>query len=278
MTTYVQIENDVVLIDSRVYCRDIIQVDHHDWMNNVVYKHQSLIEKHFSLLRFENAAVKEQGARGTKYVKYVLMTEAQCNALLVFSRNVGNVPQRKIELIADFEKAKELIKQHLNKIFIAPPSNSDEIEKLNELVQTHLIESKQLAEALIRSEARVQELTEIVNQNGLQSDKSTFDYDLDFLWDVTGIKSRGYLIGILLENFKSGVDFITTPDLRPRKGGLPKTKYWITKQCHDLLVIALRSLRGVDVSDLPETLHIDRDAFFRESNSKKANARFGKKK
>ena len=54
---FVQIINDVASIDSRVYCRDIIQVDHGDWMSNVIKKWQSLIEQRFGQLRFENGYV-----------------------------------------------------------------------------------------------------------------------------------------------------------------------------------------------------------------------------
>jgi hypothetical protein len=50
---YVQVENDVALIDSRVYCRDIIEVVYKDWMYDTYRKHLLEVEELFGVVRFE---------------------------------------------------------------------------------------------------------------------------------------------------------------------------------------------------------------------------------
>lgn len=42
---YVQADTDIAYVDSRVYCAEIIEVDHHDWMNNVLKKYLAIIKK-----------------------------------------------------------------------------------------------------------------------------------------------------------------------------------------------------------------------------------------
>ncbi len=66
---FVQVENNTAVIDSRIYCHDIIEVHHSDWMQNVVKKHQSSVETRFGLLRFENGYVNtpNSGKKETKY-------------------------------------------------------------------------------------------------------------------------------------------------------------------------------------------------------------------
>ncbi len=83
---FVQVENNTAVIDSRIYCRDIIEVDHHDWVNNILKKYQPAVEARFGQVRFENAYVNIPNG-GKKETKYALLTEAQCNAFLSLSRN-----------------------------------------------------------------------------------------------------------------------------------------------------------------------------------------------
>ena len=110
---YVELQTDTAFIDSRVYCREVIEVDHHDWFNNILKKHQTVIEQHFGIVRFENALT---GKRGMPEI-YALLTEPQTNFALTLSRNTAKTMQRKAELIADFEQAKQFVRQTLTQRF-----------------------------------------------------------------------------------------------------------------------------------------------------------------
>ncbi len=109
--TYVQIENAIALIDSRVYCRDIIEVEHRFWFNDTLRKYQPLIESRFGIVRFQTSLSGKVGMPE----KYALLTEPQCNLLLALSRNIGKVAEKKADLIADFESAKEQIRANLER-------------------------------------------------------------------------------------------------------------------------------------------------------------------
>ena len=113
---YVELESNTALTDSRVYCREVIEVDHSDWMRNVLYRHQTQIETWFGIFRFENGEI---DGRGRPEI-YALLNEPQCNALLTFSRNIGKVAEKKLQLIADFQVAKEFVRQQLQRQFESP--------------------------------------------------------------------------------------------------------------------------------------------------------------
>lgn len=107
---YVELEANGAYVDSRVYCREVIEVDHADWMRDTLRKYQSMVEQRFGEIRFEtDVATRPQGG-GTPQ-QYALLTEAQTNALLVFSRNSAKISERKLDLIADFEQAKQFVRQ-----------------------------------------------------------------------------------------------------------------------------------------------------------------------
>ena len=112
---YISTETGTAYIDSRVYCAEIIEIEHGPWMTNVILKYQAVIESRFSLLHFKNGAVKTEGGRGLKYTKYVLMTEPQCNFALALSRNSPKVIEKKADLIAEFEAAKKVQKSLLER-------------------------------------------------------------------------------------------------------------------------------------------------------------------
>lgn len=109
--------------------------------------------------------------------------------------------------------------------------------------------------------------------------ETAFDFDLDLLWSMSGLTSdRSYLVTIVLNNFVFGEHFITTPNARDGKPGLPATKYYLTNQCFNILVVSLRSLKGVDVKDLPENLVINVNEFYRNETDHGKNKRFGKRR
>jgi hypothetical protein len=120
---FVQVDSDVAYIDSRVYCREVIQVDHRYWMQDTLYKHKNLIEQHFGAVRFETAPVLTDKGVANNTQKYALLTEPQCGFALTLSRNTTKTMQRKAELIADFERAKALVRLQLEQQFKAQPES-----------------------------------------------------------------------------------------------------------------------------------------------------------
>jgi hypothetical protein len=119
---FVQVKSDAAYIDSRVYCRDVIQVDHADWFSNVLKKYQSHVESRFGSIRFENGSkTGVSGKANPKPQLYAMLTEAQCNAFLTFSRNSSKVAEAKLDLIADFERAKALVRSQLEQQLLAQP-------------------------------------------------------------------------------------------------------------------------------------------------------------
>lgn len=117
---FVQVDAGVALIDSRVYCREVIQVDHGDWMQNTLKKHQSSIEQRFGLIRFENGEINGKGRPEI----YALLTEEQCNACLALSRNTAVIVEKKLDLIADFGIAKATLRSHFEAQFNRPTTPS----------------------------------------------------------------------------------------------------------------------------------------------------------
>jgi hypothetical protein len=120
---FVQVDAAVPLIDSRVYCREVIQVNHGDWLSDTLYKHLAAIEKEFGQVRFETDYVNIPNG-GRKTTKYALLTEAQCNACLVLSRNSKKTIEAKLQLIADFERAKSILRSQLEYQFTRPATPS----------------------------------------------------------------------------------------------------------------------------------------------------------
>lgn len=113
---------------------------------------------------------------------------------------------------------------------------------------------------------------------GFESQLSTeFDFDLDTTHHLSGIAAnRKYVIGIVLENFRVGVDFIVDDIARPNKAGLPQHKYYLKESVHNSLLIALRSVKGVPISQLPPYIVIPTAEYFKISDKK--NKRFPNQK
>lgn len=122
-------KDDGVLIDSRVYCRDVIKVNHSDWLQNVLYKHQTQIEQRFGILRFENGKIYNDVKRG-RPSKYVMMTRAQTNYALLLSNNDPDALEAKAQLIEDFENALNWRAEYLERQLIAQPQDTTQLDAL----------------------------------------------------------------------------------------------------------------------------------------------------
>lgn len=70
-------------------------------IQNLIRKHKKDLEI-FSLLRFENAAVKEDGGRGIKHRKVYHLNEQQATLLITFLKNTEPVRAFKVELVRQF--------------------------------------------------------------------------------------------------------------------------------------------------------------------------------
>jgi hypothetical protein len=108
---FVQIVDSIAVIDSRVYCEKIIEVKHSDWMQNIVEPYRSEIEQEFGIFRFANGEIDGRG----RPEKYLLATEDQISALLVFSRNTAKVRKQKLALIRELSEARKFIRQRLER-------------------------------------------------------------------------------------------------------------------------------------------------------------------
>lgn len=111
---YINTETETAYIDSRVYCADIIEVDHAPWVRDTLRKYQTLIEQYFGVVEFKTQQP-PQGSAGGRPEVFALLTESQCNFALTLSRNTPKTMIRKAELIAEFEAAKKVQKRLLER-------------------------------------------------------------------------------------------------------------------------------------------------------------------
>lgn len=249
---FVQVDSDVVYIDSRVYCREVIEVDHSDWMRDTLSKYQEVIESKFGLLRVETGAVKTEGGRGVKYQKYALLTEPQVNFALVLSRNSAKTIERKADLIADFERAKAALRSQLeaqfNRLEVEHPKpvedNLAKIAELTELLKDWEAKYKQVYDKMQYHQARAMGNDMLTR---LKEKPEAFSEDSELLWLISGIASKSYFVGRCREDLEYGVDYVNGT----RKGILKLTPYASLQ-----MLLNFRSKKGVQGRYLPETVEV----------------------
>ena len=105
----VTIENDVPLADSRQIAEKLGMKPLN--FRELLQDKQEFIEKHFGLIRFLTEAVKIPGQRGTKYVKYALLTEEQSYYALTFCENTDAAMELRAMLIKAFMDARKRLAQ-----------------------------------------------------------------------------------------------------------------------------------------------------------------------
>lgn len=66
--------------------------------------------RELGLLRFQIEAVKEEGGRGVKRLKYAMLNEDQSYLLLTLSRNTARVVDLKTKLVQEFAKARQAVR------------------------------------------------------------------------------------------------------------------------------------------------------------------------
>ncbi len=95
-----------LVVDSRLIAQEL-NVDHGDWMRNIIYKYQSQAEQAFGILRFENGEIKGRG----QPEKFVYLTEDQATFFMTLSRNTPEVVRCKVLLVTQFSKAKKALEK-----------------------------------------------------------------------------------------------------------------------------------------------------------------------
>jgi phage antirepressor YoqD-like protein len=93
-------ENEL-FVDSRIVATQL-DVNHSDWMQNVLKKYQTQTEQAFGILHFQNGEIKGKG----QPEKFVYLTEDQALFLLTLSRNSPVVVQCKANLVKTFAQAR----------------------------------------------------------------------------------------------------------------------------------------------------------------------------
>ena len=111
----------VLCVDSRLVAQEL-NVNHSDWLRNVVIKYRQEIEADFGVFRFENGKPLKS-SQGGRPERYAYLTEEQATVLMTYSRNTEKVRLCKRKLVKAFTEAKKLIKEVI-------PAQNQEIEKL----------------------------------------------------------------------------------------------------------------------------------------------------
>lgn len=88
-------------VDSRVIASHL-GVEHQN-TRELIQQYQTDLEE-FGLLRFETESVKNEGARGTKYQKYVLLNEDQSYLVLTYTQNTPEARNLKKRLVRSFSE------------------------------------------------------------------------------------------------------------------------------------------------------------------------------
>lgn len=109
MSELIVIENEgELVVDSRLIAQEL-SIEHRSFMETVG-NYKTLVEQEFGVLRFETAKPQE-GSKGGRPARYVLLTEDQSTFLMTLSSNTPEVVRCKINLVKAFSKAKELLKR-----------------------------------------------------------------------------------------------------------------------------------------------------------------------
>lgn len=242
---FVQVDSEVVYVDSRVYCREIIEVEHIDWVRDTLKKHQAVIEQYFGVIRFETDKPAE-GSKGGRPEVFALLTEPQTNFALTLSRNNAKTMQRKAELIADFERAKTALRSQLEAQFNQKPVQEDsaKLAELTALLTDWETKYKQTYDKMQYYQARAMGADMLTR---LKEKPEAFTEDSELLWLISGIVSKSYFVSRCREDLQYGVDYLNGS----RKGSLKLTPYAALQ-----MLLNFRSRKGVQARYLPETVEV----------------------
>jgi phage regulator Rha-like protein len=113
-------QNGDLVVDSRLIAARL-NIEHQSFMKTLK-RYQTRIEDRFGVVRFEIDKPIE-GSQGGRPEKYALLTENQATTLMTFSKNTDDVVDCKLDLVAAFSEAKQIIKTVV-------PKQNDRIREL----------------------------------------------------------------------------------------------------------------------------------------------------
>lgn len=242
---FVQVDSEVVYIDSRVYCREIIEVNHGAWLRDTLREYQEVIQCYFGVVEFKTQQPLE-GSKGGRPEVFALLTEPQTNFALTLSRNNAKTMQRKAELIADFERAKVALRSQLEAQFNQSPVQEDsaKLAELTALLTEWETKYKQVYDKMQYHQARAMGSDMLTR---LKEKPEAFTEDSELLWLISGIVSKSYFVSRCREDLQYGVDYLNGC----RKGSLKLTPYAALQ-----MLLNFRSRKGVQARYLPETVEV----------------------
>lgn len=120
-------QNGDLVVDSRLIAARL-DIDHASFMKTLK-RYQEKLEARFGVVRFEIDKPLE-GSLGGRPEKYALLTEDQATTLMTFSKNTDAVIECKLDLVAAFSEAKQIIKTVI-------PQQNDRLREL-ELVNENM--------------------------------------------------------------------------------------------------------------------------------------------
>lgn len=197
-------------------------------------------------MRFETTHVLSPTGVANNTQHYALLTEAQCNACLVLSKNLVKTIPAKMQLVADFERAKAALRAQLEAQFNQQPArdNSAKIAELTELLKDWEAKYKQVYDKMQYHQARAMGSDMLTR---LKDKPEAFSKDSELLWLISGIASKSYFVGRCRNDLEYGVDYINGA----RKGTIKLTPYAALQ-----MLLNFRSKKGVQARYLPETVEV----------------------
>ncbi|UXE59126.1 MAG: Rha family transcriptional regulator [Woronichinia naegeliana WA131] len=93
-------EDSALVVDSRLIAQEL-EINHSDWMQNIIKKYQAQTEQSFGVLRFENGKP-EVGSKGGRPELFAWLTEEQSLFYVTLSKNSPRVVECKANLVKAF--------------------------------------------------------------------------------------------------------------------------------------------------------------------------------
>jgi phage regulator Rha-like protein len=170
----IQLHEGVQVVDSRLIA-DALGIEHKNLLATIL-EHKTTLQKRFSLPTFQTEAVKKVGQRGTKYLKFYLLTEEQAIFVATLSRNTEQVVDFKALVVISFSQARKQI-QEARQLLESVQGNISPLQEIATLRQ----EVHNLRECLVASfhllEKNFGEIDERIEalENKHQDSKGTLD-------------------------------------------------------------------------------------------------------